>query len=318
MKKQIIFVSIATTFYSQAVLSNNENVQPEQVKSDSSISKYYQQEKEKGWFWYNEPLVDVKTLIAEQKMNIQPSVIKGEENKPKPLSAAWVRINYQRYLDAAMDNPNNKESMMNYLYLEKYIRDKSTQFGYARQSAVFSDPNLDAVTSRPTANFAMTTVNNLADDNKNDLISAIAKEAGIFFFYRSDCQFCHQQAPLIELLAKEHGFTITAVALDGKPLNGTIWENNFLTNNGQAEKLNVLRVPALYLATNTNKVSVIVQGVEAYPMIKTRLVDAAKRTGLITEKTQDLTRPSNLYKDVNGVLAGKIESNHKINANAQE
>ncbi len=279
---------------------------------DSSISNYYQKEKEKGWFWYNEPLVDVKELIANERLDIEPTIIKGNEDKPKPLSQEWIRINYQRYLDKAIENPQDKKAMFDYLYLEKYIRDQANEFAYARQSAVFSDPYLDATSSRPTANFGMTGMNQQADSNKDELLKKIGEKSGLFFFYRSDCDFCSKQTPIVKNLSDKFGFTIKAISLDGKPLLGSPWENNYLTNNGQAEKLKVLQVPSLFLVTDTGKVTSIVQGIESLTMLKTRIIDAAKRTNLISEDTQELTRPSNLYQNKDGILSGKLENKKSL------
>ncbi|HIF9538186.1 conjugal transfer protein TraF [Photobacterium damselae subsp. damselae] len=313
MNKNLLCLLLALPF-STLTFANQSQVKSEHT--NKSISSFYQTEKEKGWFWYNEPLEDVKELITKQKLNIEPEVIKNEDkNKPKPLSQAWIRANYQRYLDAAIENPNDKKAMLNYLYLEKYIQDTAKDFAYARQSAIFSDPNLDIVSSRPTSSFGSNMMNNLADHNKDELLKGIAKESGIFFFFRSDCEFCEKQAPLVELLEKEYGFTIKAVSLDGLPLKGTKWENDYLTNNGQAEKLNIVRVPALFLATKSAKVAGIVQGIEAYPMLKVRIIDAAKRADLITLETQQLTRPANLYQDKNGKFAGELESNYQLPVN---
>ncbi|WP_369686146.1 conjugal transfer protein TraF [Photobacterium leiognathi] len=55
--------------------------------------------------------------------------------------------------------------------------------------------------------------------NRQSLLTKeIGDKAGIFFFFRSDCPFCHKQMPLIALLEKNFGFTIKPVSLDGKPL----------------------------------------------------------------------------------------------------
>ena len=310
MKKNFLLSSLFILLLnSNNVYSKQENENTKKENTNSSISNYYQTEKEKGWFWYNEPLENVKDLIANEKLNIEPTVIKGEQNKTKPLSQEWIRVNYQRYLDKAIENPHDKKAMYDYLYLEKYIRDQANEFAYARQSAVFSDPYLDTATNRPTANFGMTSMNQLANSNKDELLKKIGEKSGLFFFYRSDCGFCSKQTPIIENLSDKFGFTVKAISLDGKPLLNSPWENNYLTNNGQAEKLKVLQVPALFLVTESGKVTSIVQGIESLTMLKTRIIDAAKRTNLITKETQELTRPSNLYQNKDGVLSGKLENN---------
>ncbi|KLV03538.1 hypothetical protein ABT56_19105 [Photobacterium aquae] len=282
---------------------------------NKTLSKKYIENQEKGWFWYNEEkLLDVTELIKDPNKNIDKE-IKSQLNKnsPKPLSAKWIRENYQKYLDAAQDDPHNLQKMKNYLYIEKYMTDKATEFGYARISAVYGDPYLDSVASRPTANFGMQLMNKSATLHKNAIMEELSKQAGIFFFFRSDDQMSYAQAPIVELLQKKYGFTIKAISMDNKGLSGTIFANNFLNDKGQAKQLNLIRLPALYLIDRAGNVEVIVQGLDSFDNIITRIIDSAKRMGILTEEIQQMTRPSNLYKTPDGKVGGIIAPTMKFN-----
>ncbi|MEZ9922315.1 conjugal transfer protein TraF, partial [Vibrio breoganii] len=122
------------------------------------------------------------------------------------------------------DNPYDEEAMRNYLYLEKFMRDRATAFAYQRQKTVYEDPFLDSTTQRPTANFGMRTMNIEASKNRAELLRHIGSKAGIYFFYRSDCSFCSQQSPLIAGLQREYEFSIKPVSLDGEKLPESPWE----------------------------------------------------------------------------------------------
>mgnify|MGYP000423381356 CR=1 FL=1 len=51
----------------------------------------------------------------------------------------------------------------------------------------------------------------LSGDGRDAALTAIAKQAGVLFFFRSDCPYCEAQAPLLEVLTARYGFGVQAV-----------------------------------------------------------------------------------------------------------
>ncbi|GAD91269.1 hypothetical protein VHA01S_080_00090 [Vibrio halioticoli NBRC 102217] len=257
---------------------------------------------ERGWFWYEQLPVEEKEKFKEKLLKeIQPTVIpKSQQPEEKPLSTKWFRENFEKYRDAAIDNPYDEQAMRNYLYLEKFMRDRATAFAYQRQKAVYEDPFLDSATQRPTANFGMRSMNMEASKNRAQLLHHIGQQTGIYFFYRSDCSFCSQQAPLLAGLEREFNFAIKAVSLDGQPLPQSPWPE-FLTDTGQAQHLGVVQVPATYLFNpQNNRFELIAQGLQSLNQLQNRIIYAAERSELISEQDVEQTRSSGLYQSVSG------------------
>ncbi|MFA0356896.1 conjugal transfer protein TraF [Vibrio breoganii] len=257
---------------------------------------------ERGWFWYEQLPEEEKEKFKEKlRQDNQPTVIpKSSEPQEEPLSTKWFRENFEKYRDAAIDNPYDQEAMRNYLYLEKFMRDRAVAFAYQRQKAVYEDPFLDSTTQRPTANFGMRSMNTEASKNRSELLAHIGSQSGIYFFYRSDCSFCSQQAPLLAGLEREFQFAIKPVSLDGNPLPEMPWPE-FLTNSGQAEHLGVAQVPATYLFNpNNNRFELIAQGLQSLTQLQTRIIYAAERAEIISAQDVERTRSSGLYQSVNG------------------
>ncbi|WP_369686147.1 conjugal transfer protein TraF [Photobacterium leiognathi] len=74
----------------------------------------------------------------DNRPTTRPKAAKPED---KPLSQAWIsERTLEKYRDHAIENPRDTEAMRTYLYLEKYMRDRAVQFGYARQKQVYADP----------------------------------------------------------------------------------------------------------------------------------------------------------------------------------
>jgi len=181
---------------------------------------FYFREQE-GWFWYERELAEV----LEPKTPEQPAVPTAPPLSettaagPQPLSAQWLREQMGEYRDAAIDDPT-PENVALYLYLQRVALDKSSRFAAATQRAVQRDPFLDEITQRPTATFAANLTNRQAGERREAILRQIAEQAGVLFFFRSDCPYCEAQAPLLKLLEARYGFTVLPVSIDGDSLPG--------------------------------------------------------------------------------------------------
>lgn len=271
-------------------------------EAPSNNTEFYR-DAERGWFWYEQLPPEEKEKFKEKLLQSEPSIIpKSASSEPQtpPLSTKWFKENFEIYRDAAIDNPYDQEAMRNYLYLEKFMRDRAVAFAYERQKAVYADPFLDSTTQRPTANFGMKSMNIMASENRDNLLSQIGQQTGIYFFYRSDCTFCSQQAPLLAGLEKEFAFVVKPVSLDGEPLPNSPWPE-FLTNNGQAEYLGVAQVPAMYLYNPTDdRFELIAQGLQSLSQLHNRIIYAAERASLISAQDIEQIRSTGLYQSPDG------------------
>jgi len=79
-------------------------------------------------------------------------------------------------------------------------------------------------------------------------LAELSRDYGLMFFFRSDCPYCHQQAPVLRLLERNYGLPVMGVSMDGGTLpqfpdarrdNGI----SMTVSNGQGIQM----VPALFL-----------------------------------------------------------------------
>ena len=241
-------------------------------------------DKKRGWFWReiepeltkqpkSNPDTEAKHLpppIPPQNQQTQ-SVIP----EPSPLSAEWFRKNLERYRDKAIDDPS-PENVAAYYYLQRVMVDKAQRFtDVARRvrRVVMSDPLLDENQRRPIATFAANEANYQAGIASEQALAAIAKQAGILFFFRSDCRYCHIQAPLLALLEKRFGFKVYAVSLDGRPMPIGLYPD-FHVDQGQAHLLGVVSTPALFLMKPPDNIIQLAQGAVSLDDLSGRRFDA--------------------------------------------
>jgi conjugal transfer pilus assembly protein TraF len=75
-------------------------------------------------------------------------------------------------------------------------------------------------------------------------LAGLGREWGLFFFFRSDCPYCHRLAPTLKWLSEQYGLTVFPVSLDG---GGLPEFPRPASDNGMAATLGLRIVPLLVL-----------------------------------------------------------------------
>jgi conjugal transfer pilus assembly protein TraF len=270
-----------------------------------SPSVPYFEDKQRGWFWYevlpepvkkiqpdiqasqekpkpdNKPSGDVQAEI-ETQTQAQPSA------QPQPLSSAWLKQNLEHYLNQAIDDPS-PENVAAFYYLQRVMMDKAERFTNAARYVVMSDPQLDETVRRPVATYAANEANHQASVVAERALKAIAAQAGILFFFRSDCPYCHVQAPILAMLENAYGFKIYPVSLDGLPMPNGFF-SQFKRDNGQAAMLGVEQTPALFLMKPPKQIVPLAQGALSLEEVTGRILLAAKEAGWIDASQYQTTQ----------------------------
>lgn len=203
---------------------------------DSLLSSYWLRNQE-GWFWYQDPPADVQK---------KKETVRAQDPRPKELvefEAMQKRLDELKRI--AVMNPTDAH-MKAYMGYQRYVMDKSAVFADNWQRLVWRTPELDySLTGRPTNSFAIDVFDGQLRDKQAHTIRALAKTHGLFFFFRSDCPYCHKFAPVLKHFEQDYGLTVFPVSLDG---GGLPDYPTPLTDNGMAANLNVSVVPAVFLA----------------------------------------------------------------------
>jgi conjugal transfer pilus assembly protein TraF len=152
-----------------------------------------------------------------------------------------------------------------------------------------SDPQLDETVRRPVATYAANEANHQASVVAEQALKAIAAQAGILFFFRSDCPYCHVQAPILAMLENAYGFKIYPVSLDGLPMPNGFF-SQFKRDNGQAAMLGVEQTPALFLMKPPKQIVPLAQGALSLEEVTGRILLAAKEAGWIDASQYQTTQ----------------------------
>jgi len=246
-------------------------------------------DKARGWHWKElfpedvepEPDAPVPPPPAPPAPQADPG--------PKPLSAEWLRVNIPLYLDKAVEDPT-PQNISNYLYLQKFAMDAADRFSQAYRRVVLADANLDESASSPVWNGATKAMEAAADKARRSVIASLAKEWGLWFFFRSDCEPCHVQAPVLEAFARLYKFSVLPVSLDGAPLPNGPFGKKYVVDVGQAAKLGVKGTPTVLLVKAPSTIVPLSYGMSSIPELEARLIELAAEMGVITPEQYQSTR----------------------------
>lgn len=243
-----------------------------------------------GWFWYEvlrQP-PEAAPPLPSDPAPAAPSSATAEG--PAPLSAAWFRENFQSYADRAVDDPT-PANVRAWAYLNKVMTDRSARFADVAQRVTIGDPFLDATTERPLAPFAANAVTLEATRAQHQVLSELARTAGLLFFFDGSCAACARQVDVLHAMGRQHGFETFAVSLDGAPPPG-IALAAYRTDAGQARRLGVVGLPALFLMRPPDAILPLAQGALDMVTLSERVVAQAHQAGWLSEEAYLATRPA--------------------------
>ena len=240
---------IATSALGLLLPAPNAIAVPPTVKTavdrlEPRVDDSYWRDRERGWFWYDDPLPE-RSEVPEPKA--VPAI--GAPTAPKRPSelvefeALQKRVEDLRNI--AIINPS-EHNIRNYLNIQSFVIEKASTFADVAQRVIWATPELDpTVTGRPVNAKALEVFDREQTLSRTNTVGQLARTHVLFFFFRSDCPYCHQFAPLLKDFEAKFGLHIVPISVDGPGLPAFPSPR---VDNGIAHTLDVRQVPALFLA----------------------------------------------------------------------
>jgi len=205
-------------------------------------TQQYWGERERGWFWYRETAPERKQKPPPTPRSTAPSA------PPRPAAliefdALQKRVEELRNI--AIIRPT-EANIRNYLTVQAEVIDKASVFADVAQRVIWANPEFDyTVTGRPVNAKALEVFDRAQIAGREGVAMALARDHALFFFFRSDCPYCHQFGPYLREFEAKFGLTVVPISVDGGPLLPAY--PNPKIDNGIARALDVREVPALFL-----------------------------------------------------------------------
>jgi len=133
-----------------------------------------------------------------------------------------------------------------YMELEAKVVARASYFADVAQRVAWATPELDpTVHGRPVNAKALEVFDRDQLLSRSQSIASLGMDHVLFFFFRSDCPYCHAFAPTLTAFEARHGIKVVAISVDGGPMPGFA---DARADNGIANTLKVTQVPAVFLA----------------------------------------------------------------------
>lgn len=269
----------------------------------------------KGFYWYDPYLEEV------DEPKEKPPEPKAEESKPTKesksaekvvLNSEWLRENLPKLQEKAMDHPTD-ENLAMYYYAQRLSLDVASRFAKRTKEYFITEPALDENLRRPTIATSLLTRKAEVRDNKEKLLQGITDKVGLFFFYRSDCPYCHKQSHSIWLLQERLGLEVLGVSMDGRVLQSPkshLFPHKMDRGLVLSKKYKIAQTPTTVLVDlETGQAVPIGYGVTDYQTIIGNSLIVSNQLGHLTDDEMNTARSvkdiSSLSDEESGITVDK-------------
>ncbi len=209
-----------------------------------------------GWHWYIDPKLP------------------QEEANPLPQASPTEQVQaYKKKLEFLLHKAIMQPSYQNikaYQLMQKDLMDRSQHFANVWMQVVYQNPELDNTVKFPVNQKARHIYLDNQQSKIENSIYKLRNQYGLFFFFSSNCSYCHQFAPIVARFAKQYDWRVIAISLDGE---GVAEFPEFMPDNGLAAKWNVTALPSLFAVNpETGHILPVAFGLTSIQQMETRIM----------------------------------------------
>lgn len=255
MTGALLAFTFSTCWSESAGTSSGQVVPVAESKASNWWSGDIWKEEERGFNWYPpDEVVKAKPSRSAPKKEEPESIAQPKRKALKDMKTFdEVEKEVNRLRELAVFEPSS-ENVLTYLRAQEYVLSKSSTFADTARRVVWQNPDVDYNNKNPVANYSQMSKKERMNEKRNDVVADIAKTHGLVFFFKSDCPYCHDMAPVLRALENQYGVQVMAVSMDGGVVPGF---PNPRRDNGISKFVSngegITTVPALYLVANQTK-----------------------------------------------------------------
>ena len=205
--------------------------------------------------WYCE---EETKPVTKAKNNSTPEQAEKsrEESAVEELEKIRKDLDAKRALAVVHPTPENIKS---YMAAQKVEIDRASYFADIWRRVLWQNAGLNFELKNPMNNSAIKVAERERNARQTDTMTELAKEWGIFFFFRGDCPYCKHMVPTLQWITRQYDMTILPISLDGATIEGLPPTVN---DNGLSVKLGVEAVPLFVLGNvKTHQMVILGSGV---------------------------------------------------------
>ncbi len=230
----------------------------EATDSDRHSGSYWT-DRQRGWHFYEDPEPEPIEQPPPRTIAAAPTINAAPRKPPEIVAFERLQKKLDEYRNVAIMNPT-EANVRRYMELESRIVSQASLFADVAQRVAWSTPELDpTLQGRPVNAKALEVFEQDQMQARSRSIATLGRDHVLFFFFRSDCPYCHAFAPTMEAFQARYGINVVPISIDGGGIPGFPDPRR---DNGIANTLHVTQVPAVFLAQPfTGKITPIGFGV---------------------------------------------------------
>ena len=282
----IVLLSLAVAPLSGGALAQGSGALG--VRDDSNPA--YWSDRWRGWHFYEDPPQEE----VEPPSRPAPSTAPRPTASPRPPEL----VEFERLQKTLEDLRNiaimrpSEANVRRYMELEMQVVNRASYFADVAQRVAWATPDLDpSLQGRPVNAQALEVFERQQRTDRSASVANLGRDHVLFFFYRSDCPYCHAFGPTLQAFEARHGIQVVAVSVDGGPLPGF---PRARPDNDIATALQVTQVPAVFLAQpSSGKIMPIGSGVlsESQLLERISIVSSPQGEAMLPSATRHLALP---------------------------
>ena len=179
-----------------------------------------------------------------------------EESAVKELDKIRKDLDAKRALAVVHPTPDNIKA---YMAAQKVEIDRAGYFADVWRRVLWQNAGLNYELKNPMNNSAIKVATRERKARETRTMTDLAREWGLFFFFRSDCPYCKHMVPTLQWITRQYDMTILPISLDGATIEGL---PPSVKDNGLSAQLGVEAVPLFVLGNvKTRKMVILGSGV---------------------------------------------------------
>ena len=178
----------------------------------------YQDRHAEGWHFYEDRIKAKPSEKSKPQIPLGPTPGPQQQASPTAiLNKLKAELAHRLHKAIVYPTPRHIKA---YQQLQKVMLDRAELFGTEWIKVVLQNPNLDYTVTHPVTQVGRHLYHDEQRKIMTQRIKALAATHGLFFFFRGDCAYCHQFAPIVKSFAAQHHLTIMAISVNGSTLAG--------------------------------------------------------------------------------------------------
>ena len=199
----------------------------------------------RGWHFYEEPKPEVLPPAPAKPASPKPEAKRRDTRAPELIEFEQLQKRLEEYRNIAIIRPS-EDNVRRYMQLEAQVVRQASYFSDVAQRVAWATPDLDmTLQGRPVNSRAIEVFDREQTTSRVQSLADLSRSHVLFFFFRSDCPYCHAFAPTLEAFQARHGIQIVPISVDG---GGLPKFPQYRRDNGISRTLQVTQVPAVFLA----------------------------------------------------------------------